>query len=139
MTKERFPRIRKIQGTQLMNHRINFHDGRRPSTEPDISRAMYEGGISPYWSVVRHVPKVPIWATSGSPRATLIHLARYQLVATSITGIEKKITVWACGNRCYTEPKILDAHPRWTPADAGLKACAKCEDVDLKEWLHAQD
>ena len=92
------------QGVVLLNTRINFYDGRKPTDLFDDYE--YWRGRHPDWTVIRHKAKREIWARSTHGSAAKSHKVRYQLVATHVTGLVVKITLWECAQRCMSEIRV---------------------------------
>lgn len=95
------------QGARLINQRINYFDGHRPP-QYKIDNDYYTAidAVSEYWSVVRHVPKIDIWARSTHGAAKVSHKINYQLIATHIGGEVVKVTVWKCSRRAHSEIRV---------------------------------
>lgn len=94
-------------GIYLLNVRIShFKDGRIPKEVP-YWWEQYQRPGSSKWTVVRHQPKAPTWASSTHPLGTVRHLVRYQLIAHHVSGFKATITVWQCTRRCNS-PITMD-------------------------------
>ena len=61
------------------------------------------------WTLALHRPKQPTWGASTHTSARVRHLVRYQLVATHVSGVRVRVTVWQCSRRAQTQITTTEA------------------------------
>lgn len=86
-------------GFFLLNTKISHHV--RAPLLP-LSRFERRPGFEK-WTVVLHRPKHSTWGASTHTSARVRHLVRYQLVATHVSGLRVRVTVWQCSKRAQTQ------------------------------------